>query len=172
MATPECEVLLGGEFSDGSSPKVLGTILDPDNLPKVTLSGMVSSNSNLAAAVALYDSGKNFVTSVNTASDGSFTLSNVPMGEYYLLTSKGGHLSVVTQITAETNLSDISIQMFAGDVDGSGQVDAPDLTATLNDFNKMSNFSYEYSDLDGDGRINAADLSQIINNFNRKSMSF
>ena len=84
--------LLGGEFTDGASPKTIGTLTFGEGVPvsgKVTLQGRAS---HAGATVALSGAdGASFTA--QTGTDGSYTFASVAPGTYTMTITMPGYLS-------------------------------------------------------------------------------
>lgn len=60
-----------------------------------------------------------------------------------------------------------TVKLLAGDLDGTGKIDAKDRTILNNNFNKPGTMLT--GDLDGTGKIDAKDRTILNNNFNKPS---
>ena len=169
-STPDCVVLLGGEFSDGQSPKVLGTLIGQG----VTVSGKVS----LGAArlpgkhdgimVSLTENTTGTVYTATSLGDGSFTIDGVQAGIYTIQFSMDGFLKYTNsnvEIEESTVLDLVSLK--GGDINASGTIDGTDLSVLLGDFGSTvgDTASSEYSDINGSGTVEGTDLSVMLSNF-------
>ena len=166
----DCVVLLGGVFQDGvESPVLLGTLIGQG----VTVSGSVTSLENeKQATVSLYSSEKALLQTTTTDTTGAYSFNTVPTdGTYYIVAEKGGYVgSPITVKVEESEVTGADITLFAGDINASGDINAPDLVGILNDFNKTGNYANPYSDLNGKDGVNAVDLLQVLNNYNRETI--
>ena len=52
---------------------------------------------------------------------------------------------------------------LAGDINGDGSVDAPDVTALINKILGTVNFSSTLCDVNADGEVNVTDVTTLIN---------
>lgn len=175
--TPDCVVLLGGEFVDGLSPKVLGTLIGQG----VEVSGSVTSyNPGNPTTVELYSAGTRTdpVASAAIAAmagEGqvtqSFTLSSVPAGAIYdLKIHKAGHTDYwLTGISVEDALTLDVLKLVSGDVDGDGNVTSLDQNEILrgDTYNRLlENAAVPAADIDGDRLINSMDINTVLSSEN------
>lgn len=164
MSTPDCVVLLGGEFGDGRSPKVLGTLKGQG----VTVSGSVAlqGRTNYAGATVTLTGGTTTVTAT-TDSTGAYTLNSVPMGTYTLQITMPGYLSYTKNgLTVENATTVETKTLLAGDVIIDGQVTIRDLSAVLAEYGDVTQSS---ADLNGDGQVTVKDLSSLLGNYGQTS---
>lgn len=164
-STPDCVVLLGGEFSDGQSPKVLGTLIGKG----VTVSGTVNYQGNSSqATVALKDRETDQVLyTTQTDTSGAYAFDSVALGEYNLFITKKSYLTYTRpiEITEEVSLDEVDISRLAGDINASGKVNNEDLTTLLRNFNGEN----ESADINGTGKVNSEDLSALLSSFNAEN---
>ena len=158
--------LLGGEFTDGASPKTIGTLTFGEGVPvsgKVTLQGRAS---HAGATVALSGAdGASFTA--QTGTDGSYTFASVAPGTYTKTITMPGYLShtingleVNGPVTAETK------DLLGGDIVSDGQVTILDLSKLLAEYGSASSPD---SDINGDGQSTILDLSTLLGNYNLAS---
>lgn len=184
-STPDCVVLLGGVFTDATSPKILGTLSGQG----VTVSGSVTSyNPNAAVTVELYATGTTanpaYTTTIAAASGSgqvtqSFAFTSVAEGTYDLKVTKAGHTAYwVTGIPVGTDdvILESAVTMVCGDINGDGKVNANDLvllTSSANYNKSTEESSVPASDINGDGKINANDLVLLTSkaNYNQGEIS-
>lgn len=174
---PDSVVLLGGKFSDGQSPKVLGTVIGHG----VTIRGSVTSqHPGKPVTVELYQEGSTSAPAASTqipAAAGSgqatqeFELTGVPAGRYDLKITKEGHtVCWVTGIQADIDIVlETPIVLPAGDVDGDGTVNILDANETLRSdtYNKaIDEAQVKLADTDGDGSVNILDVNVILSSDN------
>lgn len=174
---PDSVVLLGGKFSDGQSPKVLGTVIGHG----VTVSGSVTSyHPGKPVTVELYQEGSTSDPIAFTqipAATGSgqvtqeFELTGVPAGRYDLKVTKEGHTVYwVTGVQADMDVAlKTPIVLPAGDVDGDGTVNILDANETLRSdtYNKaIDEAQVKLADTDGDGSVNILDVNVILSSDN------
>ena len=164
-STPDCVVLLGGEFAGGDSPKVLGTLIGKG----VTVSGTVNYQGNSSQATVFL---KNRTTdqalyTTQTDTNGVYTFDSVALGEYNLFVTKKSYLTYTrpVEITEEVTLDEVDISRLAGDVNASGKVNNEDLTALLRSFNGED----ERADINGTGKVNSEDLSALLSSFDAEN---
>ena len=160
MRTPDCVVLLGGEFGDGRSPKVLGTLKGQG----VTVSGSVAlqGRTNYAGATVTLTGGTTTVTAT-TDSTGAYTLNSVPMGTYTLQITMPGYLSYTkNELTVENATAVETKALLAGDVNGDTQVTIDDLTAVIRVYGDSDDSA---CDINGDTQVTINDLSLLLANY-------
>ena len=166
-STPDCVVLLGGEFSDGQSPKVLGALIGQG----VEISGTVDIGVSVTSNVTLtvYHPDGTSAGSSTMSSDGSYAISSIPEGTYYIKASKPGFVSNMVEVivTGEENVGEISVMLYGGDVNTDKMINAADLLALLSDFGKTEQDSITngYADINEDTAVNAADLLELLANY-------
>ena len=166
--TPECVVLLGGEFGDDTSPKVLGTLIAQG----VTVNGTVRfQDSRTGATVTLWDKNGQQISSVTTGIDGAYSFT-APVGNGYRIevTKQYYCKYTATDVSIEEGgtLREIDIRNLAGDVNENGEVNGYDLNTLLQDFNKDAedNLQSPGSDLNQNGSVNGYDLNILLSGFN------
>ncbi len=175
-STPDCVVLLGGEFAGADSPVVLGTLKGQG----VTVSGQVSLGNTRGAGkhggvtVTLTDKSSAETYSATTQADGSYTIDGVPEGQYSLEISAPGFLKYTkstVEITAEQSQM-ATVTLKGGDINSSGLIDGTDLGIFTADFgyNAGDTETSQYSDIDGSGVVMAADLSIFLSNFGQQNI--
>ena len=166
-STPDCVVLLGGEFSDGQSPKVLGALIGQG----VEISGTVDIGVSVTSNVTLtvYHPDGTSAGSSTMSSDGSYAISSIPEGTYYIKASKPGFVSDLVEVTVtDGNIGDITVALYGGDVNTSGGINSVDLMALLGEFGKVDNFDNVLVDINESGSVNAVDLMELLNNFGKQ----
>jgi|GEM_PF-2401845 len=141
----------------------------------VSVGGVVKSQgSTVPVTVSLYDSDGNFVTSTETAPDGSYVLS-VPEGTgYMLIVTRPGYLSYTIKnlsFVDGQNIDTIDFAVLGGDVNGDGVVDGTDLTLFLSAYNAgVASGLYPFADLNGDGVVDATDLTIFLAGYNKSNI--
>ena len=163
-STPDCVVLLGGDFGTTESPVVLGTLVGKG----VTVSGSVElqgRTNHSGATVALTGEGGTSLTAT-TGSDGSFTIDSVPVGTYELKITMPGYLSYTKKsfaVEEETKIEAKSLQ--GGDIEIDGQVTVRDLTSLLREYGNEAGSTNNANDINGDAQITVRDLSILLGNY-------
>ena len=164
-STPDCVVLLGGEFSDGQSPKVLGTLIGQG----VTVNGTVKYQGNTSTAtVALKDKESDEILyTTNTDNNGAYSFESVAIGDYNLYVTKKSYLTYTrsVSITDTTVLDEVDMMLLAGDINESGKVNNEDLAIIVRNFNGDDTSS----DINGTGKVNSEDLSALLSSFNAEN---
>ena len=164
-STPDCVVLLGGEFDGAESPVVLGTLVGKG----VTVSGSVKyQGSSSQATVSLTDKATGEVLySTQTDTNGAYSFDSVALGEYNLFVTKKSYLTYTRaiEIAEEAILDEVDITKLAGDINASGKVNSEDLTTLLRNFNGED----ESADINGTGKVNSEDLSALLSSFNAEN---
>ena len=177
-STPDCVVLLGGVFSDGKSPKTLGTLIGQGT----TVSGSVSvSNAAKAMTIELYQQGTTtnpvYTVTIPAASSGgsanrNFSLDGVAEDTYDLKVTQEGHTSYwLTGVPVGSDPLTLpeTLVLPCGDVNGDGSINIDDLGILIssNNYNKDSTTAEnKIADLNGDGSINIDDLGIILSSKN------
>lgn len=169
-STPDCVVLLGGEFSDGQSPKVLGALIGQG----VEISGTVDIGVSVTSNVTLtvYHPDGTSAGSSTMSSDGSYAISSIPEGTYYIKASKPGFIGglVEVTVTGDGDISAITVPLYGGDLNTNGSINSVDLMALLDDFGaaEAEDMKNSYSDINENGMVNASDLMELLNNFGKE----
>lgn len=159
MSTPDCVVLLGGTFADGSSPKVLGTLKGQG----VTVSGSVTLQGRTNYAGATVTLTGETTATATTDNTGAYTLDSVPVGTYTLQITMPGYLSYTkTNIAVNEPIQIERKNLLGGDVNESGQVTIDDLTPLIQNY--LANVSTP-EDINGSGQVTVDDLSILIGNY-------
>ena len=177
-STPDCVVLLGGVFSDGESPKTLGTLKGQGT----TVSGSVSvSNAAKAMTIELYQQGTTtnpvYTVTIPAASSGgsanrNFSLDGVAEDTYDLKVTQEGHTAYwLTGVPVGSDPLTLpeTLVLPCGDVNGDGSINIDDLGILIssNNYNKDSaTAENKIADLNGDGSINIDDLGIILSSKN------
>lgn len=186
MTATESVVLLGGEFQNGNSPIVLGTLLSNGT----TVTGQITAYApKTPTTIELYaenDSTKPVYTTTiggeANASGGqktqTFSFEGVTLGTYNMKVTKAGHTPCwLNHVPVGSEALDISqtinsLTLVCGDVNGDGKVNANDYMAVANkkNYNKAATEADNaLCDVNGDGKINATDYMLIANkkNYNK-----
>lgn len=168
MSTPDCVVLLGGEFGDGRSPKVLGTLIGKGTTIEVPKAN-VSYVGTTAPTMTISNGSNQFNFTVG--SDGSYTASGVPDGQYTFTIAKKSHLTFTTTITIENGVivgGVPTVELLAGDVDGDDGITLSDLTEILRNYGKSGDeitADIQSVDFDENGGITLTELSIVLSNY-------
>jgi hypothetical protein len=104
------------------------------------------------------------------ATDGSFTLTNIPAGTYTLGVKGSKWLRRDTAIsTTGGNVTGLSVSLLGGDANGDNQVTALDLLAVKNAYNTvLGDPNYNAAaDFNCDGQVTALDLLIVKLNYNK-----
>lgn len=168
-STPDCVLKLGGEFSEGTSPVTLGTLVGKSG---VTVSGSVSYLGSVTKPIIKLTSGSTeymatVAEPVNETS--TFTFDSVAIGDYTLSMTKKGH-KALSMFVSVTN-ADITVEksdLLGGDVDADGGVTLSDLSSVLTAFGKSGDaIINKGNDIDEDNGITLTDLSITLTNFGK-----
>lgn len=169
-STPDCVVLLGGEFSNGESPKTLGTLIGKG----VEVSGSVDIGVNVTSNITLtlYNPDGTTAGSSSMNGDGNYSIPSIPEGTYYIKASKPGFIGglVEVTVTGDGNVSAVTVPLYGGDLNTNGSINSVDLMALLDDFGaaKAEDMKNLYSDINENGMVNATDLMELLNNFGKE----
>ena len=167
-STPDCVVLLGGDFDGAESPVVLGTLVGKG----VTVSGSVDyynyDTNPWGVNVAVETTAGTQVTNFMTETDGAFT-TTIPEDTYHFVVTAKGYLTHTEEviISADSGEIVISYKSYAGDTDGTGAINPTDLSFLLADINSID--PYRDTDLDNSGAVNVTDLSILLGNLGNVS---
>lgn len=159
-STPDCVVLLGGEFAGADSPVVLGTLKGQG----VTVSGKVSlqgRTDHSGAAVTL--TGASGTYTATTDASGAYDLDGVAPGSYKLTITMPGYLSYTKMTLAvEDTMTVDTKNLLGGDVNSDTQVTIDDLSLILADYLKTTDSS---ADINNDTQVTIDDLSITLSNY-------
>jgi PKD repeat protein len=141
----------------------------------VTLQGHPVGQWNIPLQVNLYTSGVNPTLvntyNVTTATNGNFSISNIPAGTYKIAV-KNSHMlqKVLTgqQIADGGTLTANFGTLKGGDVNNTNIINLADLGALLSSYNKTTGDTgyLTNADLNGNGIVNLADLGLLLFNYN------
>ena len=159
--------LLGGEFTDGTSPKTIGTLTFGEGVPvsgKVSLQGR---SSHAGATVALSGAdGASFTA--QTGTDGSYTFASVAPGTYTMTITMPGYLShtingleVNGPVTVEVK------ELLGGDVNDDEQVTIDDLNALIRVYGTTA--AGNNADINGNNQVEVSDLSLMLWNYSARA---
>ena len=147
----------------------------------------------MAFTVFLKDiSTSKMIAQTQTDASGKYRFENVPIGDFIVVPNIDGYrakaatplavkVSKENQIITDVDctMAELSIEeifqedgdYLAGDADGSGEVDAQDITAIVDYLmgKNPENFNKKNADANGDQKIDAADLVRIINIINENN---
>lgn len=162
-STPDCVVLLGGEFDGAESPVVLGTLVGKGatvEVPEASISFAGTTAPTLSLETA--DG-----TSYSFAEQGgSYSAAGVPDGTYTLTIRKKSHMPYTATFVIENGIpSQIpNISLLAGDTDEDGRINSIDIgnliSVYLGDASQDSR-----TDIDENGYINSIDLGFVLGNY-------
>ena len=110
-----------------------------------------------------------------------FDLNDISPGTYELIITKNGHTGFTltnvvvgdtdVDLTVDSRPEVQTINLYGGDINGDGVVNAEDLTYLLAQFNKPPNAEYN-ADIDGNGVVNAVDLAYLLAWFNKQNYRY
>lgn len=162
-STPDCVVLLGGDFGTTESPVVLGTLIGKGatvEVPEASISFAGATAPTLSLETA--DG-----TSYSFAEQGgSYSAAGVPDGTYTLTIRKKSHMPYTATFVIENGIpSQIpNISLLAGDTDEDGRINSIDIgnliSVYLGDASQDSR-----TDIDENGYINSIDLGFVLGNY-------
>lgn len=149
-------IYLGG--SDLDEAVLLGWVNKPADEPdEFTVSGTVTSASDLAATVTLTNGDNTFTVNTNA---GVYSV-DVPSGVYKLVVTKAAHLSYTkNELVVEDNVT-LDVALIGGDADGNGAVGLGDVTSVLGVFGESVE-EFNGNDINGDTSIGLADLTAVL----------
>jgi hypothetical protein len=138
---------------------------------KITLEGCVNSAQPLTFAFRPTGGGAALTFTQTLATDGSFSLSGIPIGTYNLAVKGSRWLQkVVKNISVSANgASGVNVTLPAGDINNDNKVDILDLSLLADAYNATpaSPKWNANADLNGDGKVNIVDLGLLANNFGK-----
>lgn len=158
--TPNCVVLLGGEFTQETSPVLLGTLIGQG----VNVSGTVTLEGRTdysGATVTLTGNGEPLTA--QTDKTGAYSLDGVATGNYTLTITMPGYLSYTkTTLAVADSLTVDAKHLLGGDVNGNNQVTIDDLSAVLTAYLTTTDSA---EDINGNGQVTVDDLSILLSNY-------
>ncbi len=115
--------------------------------------------------------GTAFTRNAVLSANGTFTLGGIPAGTYRVLAQAPRHLKRAFNLTANgTTVSNLRVQLKAGDINEDNAIDFGDLSTLLQAYNALEGESlyaaYAFADINGDGGIDFGDLSIMLQNYN------
>ena len=133
----------------------------------------------------------NIIAQTQTDANGKYRFENVPIGDYIIVPNIDGYLAkaatpLAVKVSKENQtISDVDCTMaelsieeifqedgdyLAGDADGSGEVDAKDITAIVDYLlgKNPENFNKKNADANNDKKVNVADIVEIVNTITNK----
>lgn len=131
------------------------------------------------------------IAQTQTDASGKYRFENVPIGDYIIVPNIDGYLAkaatpLAVKVSKENQtISDVDCTMaelsieeifqedgdyLAGDADGSGEVDAKDITAIVDYLlgKNPENFNKKNADANNDKKVNVADIVEIVNTITNK----
>ena len=154
--------LLGGEFTDGASPKTIGTLTFGEGVPvsgKVSLQG----RSNHAGATVALSSADGASFTAQTGTDGSYTFASVAPGTYTMTITMPGYLSHTINGLEVNGPVTVEVKdLLGGDINDNTQVEFNDLSALLNVYLDTVDSN---EDLNGNTQVEFSDLSILLSNY-------
>ena len=158
----ECTVFIGGK-SIGDTAQAIGILKNASGVP--VTGTVVDTFSSRKAVVTVWD-GENQMASTETLDDGTFSIT-IGGGENLTVTiDKDAYLTYTltdVDVAGAVDLGEIDVESCAGDVDGNGIVEFPDLQEVLAVYNEDSE---ETADVDGNGIVEFPDLQAILASYN------
>lgn len=174
-STPDCVVLLGGDFGTTESPVVLGTLVGKGTTltGEVSLGATRTPGTHNGVQITLTDKSSSTTYTATSDENGDYEITSVPDGTYTLHIEKPGFLqytkNTVTVDAVNAQLPEVTL--VGGDINSSNSIDIQDLSLFLGDFGKNAGDtdSASYSDIDGSGVVIVSDLSIFLANFGDES---
>lgn len=161
-------VLLGGEFTDGNSPKEIGTLTYGEGVPlsgNVQLQGRTAGK--YAGATVTLTNSDGASRTATTAADGSYSIAGVAPGTYTMKITMPGYLSYTINSLVVDGSAITTKTLYAGDINGNTQVEINDLTALLADYMKTTDSA---TDLNGNTQVEINDLSLLLANYMKRAI--
>ena len=155
--------LLGGEFTDGASPKTIGTLTFGEGVPvsgKVSLQGR-SSHAGATVALSSAD-GASFTA--QTGTDGSYTFASVAPGTYTMTITMPGYLShTINSLAVNEPVTVAAKELLGGDISADGQVTIDDLNMLVRVYGEEAGGNA--ADINGNNQVEVSDLSLVLWNY-------
>ncbi len=119
------------------------------------------------------DSGNPFTLTQSLAADGSYTLANIPAGNYTLAIKGAKWLQRrATFALSFSHAVGVNVTLPAGDANNDNSVDSSDFTALIGSFNSdaaIPGSGYDpTADFNSDGLVDSSDFTLLIGNFGRQ----
>ena len=150
------------------------TLSAPVKPTGVTVSGTVTSYGDASEAVTVTLTPASGTPLSTTISNGAYTFTEVPAGEYTLKVEKKGHVTreyAVTVVSAPV-VQDIKIYML-GDINEDGSINIQDVIRLLNHVNNSNTISdTKHCDINKDGAVNIQDVIRLLNHVNNNKPLF
>lgn len=163
--TPDCEVLLAGDFGTTQSHILLGELIAQG----ITITGKII-NAN-APIVQLGTGDRDSFSADYTAvvnEDGTFIFNGIPEGEYALEVSQAyciGYYKANIHVSLDTEPLATEICIYPGDIVPDGAINFSDLSLLIRNYGSLYS-SDSPADINGDGVVNFEDMSILISNYN------
>ncbi len=158
------------EASAAAAPAPLPTISGTASLQGVA-SGLQSQPLVFTLTPTGTTAGSAASQTVTTASNGAFTLANVPVGTYTLSVKGSKWLRKSVSVdTTSGSVSGVSIALRGGDLNGDNLVSFADFIVLRNALGSSAGKANwnPTADLDGDGQVTKADLSILQSNYGKR----
>jgi hypothetical protein len=111
-----------------------------------------------------------FTLTTSLASDGTFSVQDVPANSYHLAFKGSKWLQKVVSVDASKgSVSGVNVTLLPGDINNDNKVNLSDLGVLADAFNSTPaspNWNAN-ADLDGNGRVNIRDLGLLADNFGK-----
>ncbi len=147
---------------------------------KIKMAGNILTENKFGkhtANILIYDkTTKAEVTRSSTNEDGTFSI-EIALGSYDIVIEKDGYLrhtltDIILNDGIEENIDIGEIKIYAGDIDGSGEIELDDLVSTNDKFGLSINLETDETnakyDLNGDGKIDSIDRNMIKANYGKQ----
>ncbi len=141
-----------------------GVLALPEIVDNTSIAGSVALNftGGTGASLTLKDASGNAVETLDNAKD--FCFESLTPGTYTLVATKALHLPASVSVTySDTPVKNVSIPLYAGDVNGDKNINLTDLSMLLGSY-KTNTPSV---DLDGSGTVDVVDLTALVTNYGR-----
>lgn len=171
LGSDKVYVLAGGSKL---APTVVGYMQNASTPSTFTISGTVTgyaAGKTLPVVKMVSADDKEYVGTV--LEGGTYTVSNVPAGEYTFTITKAAHITYTSPLTISADKAVADIALISGDTNGDGGINVSDFTAVGVNFGSSLESAgdafVKSADTNDDDGINVSDFTAIGVNFGKSA---